>query len=123
MVLQIEERSIEPGITVMSLAGKLSLGSECSRIESMIEDYAAGGNVHVILDMTGIEYIDSAGVGLVALAAGKLRQAGGRLVVVARPGRFLHLLQVTQIDRLVTVRATLQEATIAFSETQPPAAA
>jgi len=43
---------------------------------------------------------------LLALAAGKLREAGGRVVVVVPEGKVLHLLNMTQIDSTVTVCPT-----------------
>jgi len=49
------------------------------------------------------------------LAAGKLREAGGRCVVVAAEGRVLHMLNVTQINSIVTVCGTPQAAAAAFA--------
>jgi anti-anti-sigma factor len=39
-----------------------------------------------ILDMAQVDYIDNAGIGLVALAAGKLKESGGKFVIVAPEG-------------------------------------
>ena len=115
MLLDIEQRRIEPDITIVELAGRLALGRESQRIETLVEELARSGERKVVLDMGRIDYIDSAGVGLVALAAGKLRENGGRVIVVAPEGRVLHLLQMTQMTAIVTVVATPAEATAAFA--------
>ena len=116
MPLQIEERRIEPDITVVELAGRLALGRESQRIEVLVDELAKRGALKVVLDMTKVEYIDSAGIGLVALAAGKLREAGGRVVVVTPEGKVLHLLNMTQMNSIVTVCATPAAAAAAFAE-------
>ena len=110
MLLEITERTIEPDITVMELKGKLALGRESQKIEARMEEYARNGVRRVILDMSGVKYIDSAGIGLVALSSGKMKEAGGKLAVVAPEGRVLHLLKLTQVNSIVTVRATVGEA-------------
>ena len=115
MLLQIEERRIEPDITVVELAGRLALGRESQRIEVLVDELAKRGALKVVLDMSKVEYIDSAGIGLVALASGKLKEAGGRIVVVAPEGKVRSLLHMTQMDSIVTICPTAAAATAAFA--------
>ena len=110
MLLQIAERLVEPDITVVELSGTLALGSESQRIESLIEDLVIKGSRRIVLDMSGVDHTDSAGIGMVALAAGRLREAGGKLVVVAPEGRVLQLLTQTQLTSIVKVAGTAADA-------------
>lgn len=103
MLLQIAERLVEPDITIVELTGKLALGRESQQIESLIEELVKRGSRRVVMDMSGVDYIDSAGVGMVALAAGRLRESGGKLAVVASEGKVLHLLTMTQMNAIVAV--------------------
>jgi anti-sigma B factor antagonist len=111
MLLQIEEKRIDPDITVVELVGRLALGRESQRIETIVDELLKTGRVRVILDMTGVDYIDSAGVGLIALSSGRVKEGGGKLIVVAPQGRVLTLLKMTQVTLIVTVCPTLAEAT------------
>ena len=52
MLLQIVEREMAPDITVVELTGRLALGRESQRIESLVEDLAKKGSTRVIFDMT-----------------------------------------------------------------------
>ena len=113
MRLEIAERQVEPDITVVELSGNLELGSESQRIEALIEELVQRGSRRVVLDMTGVEHIDSAGIGMVALAAGRLRESGGKLAVVAPEGRVLQLLTMTRMDAIVSVRPTPAEGVAA----------
>ena len=47
---------------------------------------------------------------MVALAAGKLKEIGGKLAIVAPEGRVLQLLTMTQMNMIVKVRPTVAEA-------------
>jgi anti-sigma B factor antagonist len=69
----------------------------------------------VILDLTALEYIDSSGIGMIALASGRLREAGGRMVVVVPEGRVLQLLKIAGVDALLTISGTLPAAATAVA--------
>ena len=123
MLLQIEEKVIEPDIVLVELKGRLALGRESQRIESLAEELVKTGRTKAILDMAGVDYIDSAGIGILALVSGKLKEAGGQLAVVAPEGRVLQMLTLTQMGRILAVRPTVADAMEVFGETFPPAAA
>jgi anti-sigma B factor antagonist len=114
MLLQIEQKRIEPDIAVVEMTGRFALGRESQRLESIVDELVKSGSTRAILDLTGVNYVDSAGIGLIALAAGRLKEAGGRLVAVAPDGRVLEMLKMTQVNRIVTVCPTAQEAAKAF---------
>jgi len=115
MLLEIQE-SRTNDIAVLQLTGKLALGRESQRIENLVDDFGRRQERKVIFDMTGVHYIDSAGIGILALAAGKLREGGGKLVVVAPPdGRVAQLLTMTQVSSIVALCPTMDEAMAGFA--------
>ena len=113
MLLHIVEREMAPDITVVELTGRLALGRESQRIESLVEELSKKPSRKVIFDLTGVDYIDSAGIGMVALASGKLKESGGTLALVAPEGRVLQLLNLTQMGMIVKVCPTLAAASAA----------
>jgi anti-anti-sigma factor len=123
MLLPIRQRRIEPDITVVDLAGWGTLGHESQRMETLVAELLRKGELRVIFDMTWVDTIDSAGIGLVALAAGKLQGSGGRLVVAAREGPVLELLGTTKATAKVTVCPTVLEAADVFGPPPPLEAA
>ena len=114
MLLEIAERDMAPDITVVELAGTLELGRESQRIETLVDDLVKRGSTRVIFDMRGVEHMDSTGLGMLALASGKLRESGGTLAIVAPGGRVLELLTLTQINLIVKVCPTLEAAVAAL---------
>lgn len=114
MLLEIAEREMAPDITVVELAGTLELGRESQRIETLVDDLVKRGSTRVIFDMKGVEHMDSTGLGMLALASGKLRESGGSLAIVAPGGRVLELLTLTQINLIVKVCPTVEAAVAAL---------
>ena len=51
-----------------------------------------------------------AGIGMLALAAGKMKESGGSLTVVAPEGRVLNLLNLTQLTSIIKVCPTVAAA-------------
>jgi anti-anti-sigma factor len=110
MLLEITEREMAPDITVVELIGKIALGRESQRIETLVDDLIKRGSLRAIFDMSGVDYMDSAGIGMIALATGKLRESGGKLAIVAPEGKVLQLLNQTQMTAIVSVCPTVESA-------------
>ena len=82
----------------------------------MIEDLAKAGPAKVILDMVDVSYIDSAGIGLVAMTSGRVKETGGKMAVLTAPeGRTTQLLKLTQVNALLPVCSTMDEAKAALA--------
>jgi len=121
MLLEIRE-SVVDGIELIELNGKLALGRESQRIETLADEFVRRQATKVIFDMTAVNYIDSAGIGLLALAAGKLKEGGGKLVVVSpEASRATQLLKLTQMNAIVPLCETVAEAMALFGPAGPPA--
>jgi anti-sigma B factor antagonist len=111
-LLNIVERK-EPGFTILEITGRLALGRESQRIETIVEELANQGHAKVVIDLTGVDYIDSAGIGMIALATGKLKESGGTVALVAPEGRVLQMLKLTQMNSILNVHPTLAAAAAA----------
>ncbi len=110
MLLEITQRQVEADITVVKSGGTSALGRESQRVETVFDELLKQGSKRVILDLGRIGYIDSAGIGVLALVAGKLKQAGCTLALVAPGGRALQLLQLTQMTTVITACPTVEAA-------------
>ena len=123
MLLQIEEKLIRPGVTLVELKGRLALGRESQRVESIADELVKNGHLKVVMDLSGVDYVDSAGIGILALISGRMKEAGGHVAMVVPEGRVLQMLNLTQMNRILSISATVAEALSTFGETLPPAAA
>src|SRR2546423_10957110 len=95
MLLQIDKKQIDPDITVLEFTGKISLGRESQRIETMVNELLAQKDSRLIFDLSRVDYIDSAGLGIMTYCYGSIKSARGTFRLAGANGRDLKLVQVT----------------------------
>ena len=110
MSLSISTRTCEPGIAVVEMMGKATLGRESSQIEPLTLRLLAEGVRKVVFDIGDVTYIDSSGMGQIAFAAGKIVQAGGQCRVAGAKGMVLDVFKITRVDSVVPFTDTVEEA-------------
>jgi len=64
----------------------------------------------VVFDLTGVPYMDSAGMGLVMNHYVHCQTHGSRLVVAGANSRVLDLLKVTRVDSVLPLKPTVEAA-------------
>jgi anti-sigma B factor antagonist len=105
--LQIEKVEDASGdITVLRLHGPLLLGNFFP-FQTMVR--AATSHL-LIVDVTDMPYIDSAGIGCLVGAHISRQGHGRKLVVVGANERLLTSLKVTKVDQLFVFATTVEEA-------------
>lgn len=75
-------------------------------IESLIEQ----GMVNVILDFSGIEFISSSGIGVIAVSSKDISQRSGKLIVVCNNKKVLSLFDITNLSKVITIHKAMDEA-------------
>ena len=74
--LQIDERETQ-GVIVLTLAGEMLLDDGDLAFGRRIGDLIARGCVKIVVDLAGVTYIDSSGVGMMAAMLKDARKHGG----------------------------------------------
>jgi anti-anti-sigma factor len=115
MAIHYELLQQEPDIIVARLTGQLNLGNRLAEFEHNIKQRIQEGSRKIILDLTGLTYIDSAGLGMVAACAGIIFKAGGKLVVVSPGGRITQMFEITRLNRVIDLYPDFDAACAAFS--------
>jgi anti-sigma B factor antagonist len=64
---------IEDGTPVVSLAGELDL-TNAGQVRSVISDSLSGQAARLVFDMSGVEFMDSSGIALLASAVQKVQE-------------------------------------------------
>jgi len=76
-------------------------------------DLAGHGTVHVIADLRGVGFLDSAGLGALVAARTELRGRAGSLRLVAGPGRIAQVLRITGLTGAFALHSCVLEAVTA----------
>jgi anti-sigma B factor antagonist len=74
-------------------------------LEAILRAVLERGHRNVVLDLAALEFIDAAGLGVIAQAATRLRSAGGELTVRSPDAFRRRLLELTRLDQLVHIDA------------------
>src|SRR6266481_1357324 len=99
MTVRMTDREVD-GVSVVTLDGRIALGEESNTFREKLKSLLAEGNKKIVLNMAGIKYIDSAGLGTL-VAAHVSAKTQGASVRLCNLGEKFH--EVMQITRLLTV--------------------
>jgi anti-anti-sigma factor len=110
MLLNVATREIQPGLSVIELEGRLTLGRESHHLESLMERLIREGARHLIYDFTSLRYTDSTGIGIVASSVAQTRRAGGEVCIVGAQGVVLQALKISGLNSILTLYASVAEA-------------
>ncbi len=102
MDFNLETRTSEPNITVLSLSGRLTLGHERGAIEATVLKTLADGVRKLVFDLSRVTYIDSTGIGIIAYCFGKITQQGGHAAVAGADGLVKEVFRLTRLDNVIT---------------------
>jgi anti-sigma B factor antagonist len=109
------------GAIVADLVGKISLGEGTALLRDTIRQLSEQGNHFILLNLAGVDFIDSAGLGELVRTHATIRSHGGNLKLV-NPSRTVHdLLRITKLDRVFDIER--DEVTALDSLRNGPAAA
>jgi len=112
MSLEFEEREKE-GIRILSLKGRITAGAESSALRDRLKQFAAE-SAKVVLDLGGVDYIDSTGLGSLVICFTTLRKAGGELKLLNLSRRNIELLVLTKLTTVFEIFNDEQEAVNSF---------
>ncbi len=113
MSLEIQQRERE-GIPVLDLRGRVTVGQESGSLRQQVAALAAAGRKDVILNMAGVDYIDSTGLGALVVSSTSLRKAGGTMKLLNLNKRNLELLVITKLATVFDLFTDEQDAVNSF---------
>lgn len=116
MILDCTTRAAEPDITIFELKGRLTLGTRLTEIEWAIRTAIQGGCRKLVLDLEHLDFIDSAGLGMLVMCAGLMSQCQGRLCVAAATPRVAQVFEVTNLELMVALHPTADSACRSLAE-------
>ena len=113
MGLEISRRERE-GVVILDLEGRLTAGEETARLREALRALAASGSPRVVLNLQGVDYIDSTGLGTLVIGYTSLKKAGGKLALLHLNRRHIELLVFTKLATVFDIFNDEQEAVNSF---------
>jgi anti-anti-sigma factor len=103
MMLEFEVFQFEPDITGISCAGRFTLGTRLSEIEAMILSLIQKGTRKLVLDLKHVDFVDSAGLGIIMRISGEMGEHGGQFRISGAREQVHRLLHITHTAPILAV--------------------
>ncbi|HSB15716.1 MAG TPA: STAS domain-containing protein [Bryobacteraceae bacterium] len=113
MRLEIEQREKE-GVVVLDVKGGLVVGDPASALRDKLRQLLADERHNVVLNLAGVDYIDSTGLGAMVVCFTSLRKAGGKLALLNLNRRQIELLVLTKLSTVFEIFDDEQAAVNSF---------
>ena len=110
MSIEVEQSHVNPDITVVQITGRLYLSNQLVSTEFFLRRLIQEGTRKLVLDLTGVDRIDSAGLGTLVMCNGELADGGGQLRLVGLQESVAESLRVLRFDQIVNVDPDVETA-------------
>lgn len=97
------------GWTVVSVYGELDVATAPSLREQLI-GLVGDGSTKLVLDLEGVDFLDSTGLGVIVSALKRSRTQGGDLRLVCTQARIRRLFEITGLDKALPLLPSLDAA-------------
>lgn len=111
------------GVSVVGLNGRIVLGEESIAMREAVKSLMAAGKKKVVLNMSDVTYIDSAGLGMLVGAYITANNQAASIRLCALGNKFREVLQITRLLTVFDVYDTQAAAISSFLENNASAAA
>jgi len=102
------------GVSVVGLTGRIVLGEESGTLRETVKNLIAAGKQKIVLDMSNVTYIDSAGLGILVAAHVSAKTQGASISLCALGQKFREVLQLTRLLTIFDVYDTRTAAIDGF---------
>lgn len=106
MALQREEHD---GWAVVRVHGDIDM-TTAPRLREHVIGVVTGGQPKVVLDLQGVEFVDSTGLGVMVGLLKRTRSQGGDLRLVSTRTALRKVLELTALDQALPLSATVADA-------------
>lgn len=103
--LTIDERKVD-GVTVLDFGGRITLGEGSALMRDTVKELVEQGVKSVVINLGGVNYVDSSGIGALVSCFTTMKNRGGHLKLLNLTGKIQDLLIIT---KLLTVFETYDD--------------
>lgn len=111
--MQLEDKKIE-GILIVRPLEKRIDASSATDFKGKMVDWINSGNSRIVLDLSGVDFIDSSGLGAIVSSL-KTIGTNGDLVICGLRDTVMSLFRLTRMNRVFQIFASEEEALSALS--------
>jgi anti-sigma B factor antagonist len=96
-------------LTVLSVRGEVDVYT-APRLREKLVELVAQGNYRIVVDLEGVDFLDSTGLGVLVGGLKRLRSHGGDMLLVATHQRILKVFEITGLTKVFSIHDSLDAA-------------
>lgn len=112
---RVDEQHPSPGVAVVSVQGDADM-HVAPELRDRLSGAVDGGVKHLVLDLSDTTFVDSMTLGVLLGSSKHLRDRGGELRLVVPRAEIRRIFEITLLDRIFPLHATLAEALVATGD-------
>jgi anti-sigma B factor antagonist len=105
----VQERVVDDRATILAVEGEIHV-STAPEFSAMLSATVDDGCTSLVLDLTGVMFIDSTGLSVLLNALRQVTHTGGQMAVVCSNPTVLRLFEITRLDTTFDIYAELEPA-------------
>lgn len=102
------------GVTIIELEGSVLGGPDATALNDTLHKLVEKGKKKVLLDLSGVQTMNSSGLGMLLNALTTVRNAGGDLKLAAASKKIESLLVITKLSTVFELHPTVKKAITSF---------
>lgn len=106
------DRTDRDDVPVLAVAGEVDLSS-APRLRQELVELATSEQRRAVVDLEGVEFLDSTGLGVLVSGLKRFRTRDGDLLLVCTQSRVLKVFEITGLTKVFSIHETLDEAVAA----------
>jgi len=113
--MKIKEK-IEGDVAVITVTGNMMGGPETTALHDKVKSLMADGLKRVVIDLKGVKWMNSSGLGVLMACMTSLNNANGSLKIASVTEKVKSLLMITQLMRIFDTYENAERAVGSFAE-------
>lgn len=109
MNLRVETQKPQDGVAVIALSGEVDVYTS-PRVKQEVVDLLNAGTTRLIVDLSGVEYLDSTGLGVLIGGLKRARERDGDLKLVCDNLRILRIFEITGLTKIFDIHRSQADA-------------
>ena len=104
--LDVEEKD---GATILAVRGEVDVYT-APRLREKLVELVSQGKYRIIVDLEGVDFLDSTGLGVLVGGLKRLRSHDGDLTLVCTQPRILKVFEITGLTKVFAIHNNVDEA-------------
>ena len=100
----------QDGIPVLGVHGEVDV-STAPQLRQHLVELSSSGAATAVVDLEGVDFLDSTGLGVLVSGLKRFRTIGGDLLLVCTHRRVLKVFEITGLTTVFSIADTVDEAT------------